>query len=752
MAELGDPFHLARDPNVDRIRVTDAMMDFSYVQESNNLCELKAILRALRSAPNKGQFIRLEQAVESKLMQMLPEKERRLITSISTTEPTIAETQDANKSLDSWLDSMKSKHVEIATTTINSDPKSRYLPPTRSYPVRGEETQTRKSNDPSDWSCCQQQAHPTPPQRISKETMSNRDYFAAWEKFDVEAVEEALDEADREVYDRSKALLQDSLEGKIQRAKVRHKTELVALQEKLKMNSLTHAERLAMAERERQKGNECYRCGENEEAIASYSKSIAFDGTNAIVYSNRAMAAIRLSYMEQALADTTMALELDPCCVKARARRGTIHHRCGRYANAIQDFERCLEQEPENQYYARLLKKSEDKLVETQGDLKHERTKTKLLIKETLYDEERENAATYSIKNKSEIICKSNSSLDSDLPNIHKFNEGPRDHQHTCKGEEASNTLDLSQTDEEVEEVFTPGARTLIEAEARISQRDNVSRGKNITGRGNMQTNSTDSFKSWNLIANGEQPVAFEPSNELKEKGNAALRNGQVEEAIRLYTLAINNDPKSCTLRNNRAMAYLKLERWELAEKDASLVLEAEPTNIKALYRRGFARMMQRTLDCLLQARIDFLSILALEPQNELVQKELRNCEALIEKEVPVDVTHETKNHFSDMADANSVSSLPGSAPQLHEQVALKSKLPSPQDFEGTSVNAISVEKQMGSKHTRPTEKMAQPMTAAEFEMVVRSLHSENDEKLFLYLQSLNKSCYKKVRSGAIMT
>lgn len=379
MAEFGDPLQLLDDPNVDRIRVTDTMMDFSYVQESNNLCELKAILRTLRSGPNKGQFVRLELAVETKIMNLLPEKERRRICSISQVEPSVTEVLDAKNSLDMWLKSIK---IESSSSidTISKD-IVRYLPPTRTQCVMKGKISGSKddSSNPSYW----QSTHPMP-QRISRETMSNRDYFSAWDKFDVDAAEQAIDDAEKEIMERHKASLHDTVREKIHRAKARYQSELRTLQQQLQMSTFTKTERLASAERERLKGNEFYRCGENEEAIDCYTKSIAFDETNAIVYSNRAMAAMRLSYMEQALVDTTTALDLDPFCVKARARRGIVHHRCGRYAQAIQDFQQCMEHDPENPYYARLLKGSIERNDESHGHLKHEQTKTKLFIKEAL--------------------------------------------------------------------------------------------------------------------------------------------------------------------------------------------------------------------------------------------------------------------------------------------------------------------------------------------------------------------------------
>jgi len=107
----------------------------------------------------------------------------------------------------------------------------------------------------------------------------------------------------------------------------------------------------------------------------------------------------------------------------------------------------------------------------------------------------------------------------------------------------------------------------------------------------------------------------------LKEQGNNALLEKNYHSAIKHYTEAIaadaansdssnsstttyfsesnHNTSRSSTattttklsliLYNNRAQAHLKLERWEEAFRDASFVLDQDPGNIKARFRKGKA-------------------------------------------------------------------------------------------------------------------------------------------------------------------
>jgi len=137
MAEFGDPFFLSNDPQIDRIHVTDAMMDFPFVQKTCNKNELLAIRRRLKSEDYRGQFRELEQAVENRILELLPEKHRRRIASIQM-EPTTADVKQAKEGFDAWLESAKrsdKEHAENLDSTFGSPLKyeleNEYLPSVR---------------------------------------------------------------------------------------------------------------------------------------------------------------------------------------------------------------------------------------------------------------------------------------------------------------------------------------------------------------------------------------------------------------------------------------------------------------------------------------------------------------------------------------------------------------------------------------------------------------------------------------------
>jgi len=419
----------------------------------------------------------------------------------------------------------------------------------------------------------------------------------------------------------------------------------------------------------------------------------------------------------------------------------------------------CSEQERENKHYALLLKRSEEQRMKLQEDLSHERTKTRLVIQEKSCDE----VETSAVSNQCNHDNTNQSKL---LFGDENQSEDSKTHiatQNNFSAEKASKVVcvESAQEVEEIEEVITPGARIIMESQERSLGNDSRNKARLISADGakaksaDSATGKSDGFRespSECTTANDSmhlnRTTTNNTSNKLKEEGNAALKGGRFEDAVRLYTLAIDITPKSYALRNNRALAYLKLERWELAEKDASLALQIEPSSTKALYRRGCARMMQNTFDCLLQAKLDFTAILATEPWNELVQNKLNKCEDTIaSKEVlQMDGLSAKKentpgNKSIQISQSPSLSEEP--VQKLHKKLLIQTRVP-PQDFAGNDFDSFH-EKHSPSHKSKSLPKKSQPSTATEFEMIIRSFHSESDEKLIQYLRSLKKSCYKKV-------
>ncbi|KAF2361015.1 Tetratricopeptide repeat [Trinorchestia longiramus] len=77
---------------------------------------------------------------------------------------------------------------------------------------------------------------------------------------------------------------------------------------------------------------------------------------------------------------------------------------------------------------------------------------------------------------------------------------------------------------------------------------------------------------------------------ELKEKGNACMREGQVSEAIEYYTEAIKLEA-TAILYSNRSNAYLKLRKFYEANRDAEEAISLDPMWSKGYFRFGEVRL-----------------------------------------------------------------------------------------------------------------------------------------------------------------
>ncbi|XP_063227594.1 sperm-associated antigen 1 [Bacillus rossius redtenbacheri] len=124
------------------------------------------------------------------------------------------------------------------------------------------------------------------------------------------------------------------------------------------------------------------------------------------------------------------------------------------------------------------------------------------------------------------------------------------------------------------------------------------------------------------LCGMSEQEKQYAEARE-KQKGNECFKAGEYVDALCHYTrcLQLRESPD---VYNNRAMAYLKLERYSEAIKDCDTVLTMDPDNAKAYYRRSSA---YQKLSNFIQARDDMARVLELQPDLQTAKTVLRDLE-----------------------------------------------------------------------------------------------------------------------------
>lgn len=109
----------------------------------------------------------------------------------------------------------------------------------------------------------------------------------------------------------------------------------------------------------------------------------------------------------------------------------------------------------------------------------------------------------------------------------------------------------------------------------------------------------------------------------LKSQADNAFRAGHFADAISHYSAALKHSSNSPVLYTNKAMALLKLARYQDVIDNCTKALEIGPSNVKALWRRGVA---WSHLNKYIKAEEDFIAGLKEDPTNKALLDELKKA------------------------------------------------------------------------------------------------------------------------------
>lgn len=77
--------------------------------------------------------------------------------------------------------------------------------------------------------------------------------------------------------------------------------------------------------------------------------------------------------------------------------------------------------------------------------------------------------------------------------------------------------------------------------------------------------------------------------SDFKDKGNAALKSGDLNAALGFYSQAINSEPANHIHYSNRSLCHFKMGNFAKASEDASKCIELNKSWSKGYQRRGAA-------------------------------------------------------------------------------------------------------------------------------------------------------------------
>ncbi|XP_017768496.1 PREDICTED: serine/threonine-protein phosphatase 5 [Nicrophorus vespilloides] len=111
-------------------------------------------------------------------------------------------------------------------------------------------------------------------------------------------------------------------------------------------NQELSVEKVEEAEKIKNVANEYFKKQDYQEAINYYTQAIEINPRNAIYYGNRSYAYLRTEFYGYALADASMAIELDKTYIKGYYRRAASYMSLGKFKEALRDYEYVIKARP----------------------------------------------------------------------------------------------------------------------------------------------------------------------------------------------------------------------------------------------------------------------------------------------------------------------------------------------------------------------------------------------------------------------
>ncbi|XP_030638965.1 sperm-associated antigen 1 [Chanos chanos] len=557
-------------------------LDYSFIEKCTDVRYLEKILRILRSG-EEGIFPHLIEYCEKHIRKLDPKsralrKEKPPATAASFTKEEWSQITDELKT---WEEEIKVNEVKIKQTPLLCNEEN--VPP-----VRGSHCSI------------QVKSYSIGANKTKKNAAPPRDY-RDWDKFDVE---KECAKIDGDITENEPAVIINHGLPKIRR--------------KMDTAALTEQEKIQLADREKDKGNEAFRSNDYQEAVAYYTRSLSVLPTVA-AYNNRAQAEIKLQHWHSALADCQKVLEMEPGNLKALLRRATVNKNLGDLQIACDDVKTVLCSEPQNMIAKRLLEELNTLMRKNTHGVASKGKKISIQeVEEECEELEQELPSHKQAKGFSQRVGGDSSRSTApkergDMGNTHKKSHGRNEGvggggsphaepQHAWRGKGGKNANKYK---------VQPNG----EAPDSDRDKDKLSNG-NCRGQPNDSKKTEQAEEKVNLDAPaGALPP---PLARLKNEGNQLFKNGQFADALEKYSQAITgfteagiDSPEDLSiLYSNRAACYLKDGNSTDCITDCTRALELQPFSLKPLLRRAMA---YESLERYQKAYVDYKTVLQID-------------------------------------------------------------------------------------------------------------------------------------------
>ncbi|XP_030906383.1 sperm-associated antigen 1 [Melopsittacus undulatus] len=568
-------------------------LDYRFIEKCTDVKHLEKILRILRSG-EEGCYPELTLFCEKRIEHLDPRSRalRKEKPAATASDFTAEEWETINGELMSWV------------TEMNEDDKKPQF-------LRTDSLHERQDNLPpircSSCFAANQNKNVRNKERNKKNTP--RDY-SEWEKFDVEKECSKIDESCEESNSKARSFSRPSLP---------------VIRKKIDTTGMTKKEKIFIATREKEKGNEAFASGDYVEAVAYYTRSVSVIPT-AVAYNNKAQAEIKLQNWDSALQDCEKVLDMEPGNIKALMRRATVHSQLQNYQAAIEDLSRVLCVEPQNAIAKKNLLEVEKKLKglkpvsDTQG-------KGKRILIQDIEDSEEIGVPVGG------AAAAGEAAMGNAQRKFHSKGGGSKaENRETQKQKESTESGLKKGTSEKNTQRQLSDCECEVNGCLHSDQKSESPEAEEVSGSLEAGSQSTGGGNSISL-----PPAAAK----LKSEGNELFKSGQFGEAVFKYSEAIEyvtglgeRSPDDLSiLYSNRAACYLKEGNCSDCIQDCNRALELQPFSLKPLLRRAMAN---ECMERYRQAYIDYKTVLQIDSSIQAANDSAnRITKALIDQDGP---------------------------------------------------------------------------------------------------------------------
>ncbi|XP_005533975.1 PREDICTED: protein PPP5D1, partial [Pseudopodoces humilis] len=124
-------------------------------------------------------------------------------------------------------------------------------------------------------------------------------------------------------------------------------------------------------------------------------------------------------------------------------------------------------------------------------------------------------------------------------------------------------------------------------------------------------------------------PAELERAEELKARANEFFKAKDYENAVRLYSSAIELNPSSAVFYGNRSLAYLRTECYGYALADATRALQLDAKYLKGYYRRAASNMALGKFKAALK---DYEMVVKVRPHDKDAKLKFQECHRMVKQ------------------------------------------------------------------------------------------------------------------------